>query len=71
MPETKGATAMSKKIGEGPVESRPVWETLESYARAQVRKVIQGLLEDEITEFLGRAKSERRVAAEPAVYRNG
>jgi len=62
---------MSKKIGRGAVESSPVWETLEAYARAQVRKVIQGLLEDEITEFLGRAKSERRLTGEPAVYRNG
>jgi transposase-like protein len=62
---------MPKKIVPGVVESSPVWETLESYARAQVRSVIQVLLEDEITELLGRAKSERRAAEEPAVYRNG
>jgi putative transposase len=62
---------MSRKISTSEAASSPVWETLETYARAQVREVIQTLLEDELTEFLGRAKSERRSAAEPAVYRNG
>jgi transposase-like protein len=62
---------MPKKIAARVVESSPVWETLEAYARAQVRNVIQQLLEEEITEFLGRAKSERRAAGEPAAYRNG
>ena len=38
-----------------------MWETLESYARTQVQAVIQLLLEDEVTELLGRVKSERRV----------
>src|SRR5919201_585265 len=62
---------MCKKIRKSEAASSPVWETLEAYARAQVRNVIQVLLEDELTEFLGRAKSERRSAGEPAVYRNG
>lgn len=62
---------MSRKITTTDAASSPVWETLESYARGQVRTVIQMLLEDEITELLGRVKSERRPAGEPAVYRNG
>ena len=62
---------MSKKIVVPEPASRPVWETLESHVRAQVREMIQGLLEDEITELVGRAKSERRTSEEPAVYRNG
>src|SRR5688572_22561540 len=62
---------MSRKIGKSEATSSPVWETLETHARAQVRDFIQLLLEDELTEFLGRAKSERRSAGEPAAYRNG
>lgn len=62
---------MPRKIGHAETTSIPVWETLESYARTQVRSVIQTLLEDEITELLGRARSERRAGGEEAVYRNG
>lgn len=62
---------MTRKIGHREATSMPVWETIESYARTQVRNVIQTLLEDEITELLGRARSERREDGEAAVYRNG
>ena len=41
--------------------SRPTFDTLETFARAHVREFIQQLLEDEVTELLGREKSARRV----------
>ena len=36
-------------------ESRPEWEQLEDWVRSQVQRLIQELLEEEVTEFLGRA----------------
>lgn len=52
--------------------SRPQWDTLEAFARTHVRDFIQQLLEDEVTELLGREKSARRVAVDaPAGARNG
>ena len=36
------------------------WEQLEDWVRGQVQRLIQELLEEEMTEFLGRAKSARR-----------
>ena len=62
---------MLKKITVQSPASSPVWETLESYARGCVQEWIQRLLEEEVTELLGRRKSERRVGGEPAIYRNG
>lgn len=63
------------------------WENLEQLTRAHVQHFIQQLLEEEITELLGRAKSQRREIvtppqggleletdpepAPPPVYRNG
>jgi hypothetical protein len=51
---------------------RVTWETLEEHVRFQVQGFIQELLEQEVTELLGRGKSERRavVDATPG-YRNG
>jgi transposase-like protein len=58
--------------------SKVVWENLETFAREKVQEFLQTLLEEEVTELLGRARSERRPASEadPAgterpVYRNG
>ena len=61
------------KVTTVPAESSsPVWDYLEEMVRVKVREFIQGLLEDEITELLGRAKSERCKALDSApVYRNG
>ena len=52
--------------------SSKVWDYLEELVRMKVREFIQALLEDEVTELLGRGKSERRGALDsrPA-YRNG
>ena len=62
-----------RKVTTVPAESSsPVWDYLEEMVRVKVGEFIQGLLEDEITELLGRAKSERRKALDSApVYRNG
>src|SRR5882724_4035328 len=48
------------------------WERLEEFVREHVQRFIQALLEEEVTELLGRTKSARREAvdAEPG-YRNG
>ena len=52
--------------------SSEVWDYLEELVRVKVREFIQGLLEDEVTELLGRVKSERREVVDgPPAYRNG
>ncbi len=61
-----------KKLTAEPAASRPQWDTLEAFARAHVQEFIQQLLEDEVTELLGRAKSVRRAPLDaPAGSRNG
>jgi len=53
-------------------ESRPVWESLEGFARQGVQRLLQWVLEEEVEQALGRARYERRdgVDATPG-YRNG
>lgn len=51
--------------------SSVTWEQMESFARAHIQCFIQRLLEQEVEELLGRAKSERRGPDTPPVYRNG
>ena len=52
--------------------SSATWETLETFARMRVQEFIQQLLDDEVTELLGRPKSARRGAVDaPAGVRNG
>lgn len=54
-------------------KSRVSYESLEEWARGKVREFLQEVLEQEVTEFLGRAKSERRekVIDSSKGYRNG
>jgi transposase-like protein len=53
-------------------ESRANWQALEEYARREVQKFIQRILEEEVTEHLGRGRSERRAAVDSREgYRNG
>ena len=48
------------------------WERLEDFVREHVQRFIQSLLEEEVTELLGRTKSARREAVDPAPgYHNG
>jgi transposase-like protein len=65
---------MEKKTTEGVCESsRIYWEGLEGLAREQIQRWLQGVLEEEVTEFLGRGKGERHrwKMDRPAGYRNG
>ena len=49
-----------------------IWNNLEAIVRMKVREFIQGLLEAEVEDLLGRQKSERRKLVDsPPVYRNG
>ena len=51
---------------------RPQWVTLEEFARSRIQSWLQDVLEEEVTELLGRGKSERRAVVDaPAGYRNG
>ena len=68
------------KAGNGPreentefdMESRPEWDHLEDWLRGQVQGLIQHVLEEEVTEFLGRARSARRSGSDSASgYRKG
>jgi putative transposase len=48
------------------------WGTLEEFTRSRIQSWLQDVLEEEVTELLGRGKSERRAAVDaPAGYRNG
>jgi len=52
--------------------SRPEWTALEKWARLRVQEFVQELLKAEVTELLGREKSERMVAVDGEDgYRNG
>ena len=62
---------LGKHIGSG--ESKEIfYEELESFAREKIRIHLQDLLEQEVSEWLGREKSERKVnRLEQPGYRNG
>jgi putative transposase len=48
------------------------WQTLEGHIRDEAQKWVQRLLEEEVTEALGRLRSQRRAAVDGAAgYRNG
>ncbi len=46
--------------------SRPMWETLEGMVRQKAQEFIQQIMEEEVTELLGREKSERRSTVDSA-----
>ena len=63
---------MRKESTRSPSESRAHWEDLEEWVRGQIQGLIEELLEEEITELLGRAMSARRSTLDGAPgYRNG
>lgn len=63
---------MSNETTEHSTESRVEWTHLEEWVRSRVQQFIQDILEEEVSEFLGRAKSERRdVVDGKGGYRNG
>ena len=58
--------------GKDGVVARPQWTMLESWVRGQVQDFVQALLEAEVTDLLGRSKSERVTVVDGAAgYRNG
>ena len=46
--------------------SRPSWDHLEEYVREHIQQFIQILLEEGVTELLGRPKSGRWMPAVPS-----
>ncbi len=63
---------MRKENINSPAESRVGWDHLEEWVRGQIQGLIQDLLEEEITEFLGRVRSARRSSLDGVPgYRNG
>jgi len=63
---------MGKKIINRSQASRIVWNDLEEWVRKKVQEFIQSILEEEVTELLGRKKSERHKAVDGSLgYRNG
>ncbi len=63
---------MEEKSTNNTPASSVVFEHLEAFARVKVQEFLQSVLEEEVTELLGRKKSERREAVDAAQgYRNG
>lgn len=63
---------MTKHTQEAGALSTPKWETLEAWARTKIQESLQAVLEDEVTELLGRMKSARRAPVDAlGGYRNG
>jgi len=63
---------MIGKHGEEVESKRVFYECMEAYAREKIREWVQDLLEQEVTELLGRDKSERKaIEVEQPGYRNG
>jgi putative transposase len=71
-PGGKARRLMSKNTAGVRVESTVGWAGLEGFVRGKVQELIQAVLEEEVTELLGRRKSERRTGVDAEVgYRNG
>jgi putative transposase len=61
---------MEKTTVQDDSSSSVIWEQLEPFVRLKVQELIQQLLEQEVTDFLGRPRYERR-EGEQIGYRNG
>jgi len=61
---------MDKGATKEPVTSTPVWDELEEWTRGRIQEWMQQLLVEEVNEFLGRTKYQRR-GEELQGYRNG
>ncbi len=63
---------MEQKTTTPTSSSSQMWERLEAFVREQIQRVIQALLEEEVTALLGRRKSARRAAVDTSAgLRNG
>ena len=61
---------MDKGATKEPGTSTPAWDELEEWTRGRIQEWMQQLLVEEVTEFLGRAKHQRR-GVDMQGYRNG
>ena len=61
---------MNKGAMKEPVTSTPAWDELEEWTRGRIQEWMQQMLVDEVTDFLGRAKHQRR-GVDMQGYRNG
>jgi len=55
----KGVATMRQDTAKGRQSSRVSYETLEGFVREKAQGFIQDILEEEVSVFLGREKSER------------
>src|SRR5436305_9102670 len=62
---------MKQKTATDQSASTVCYEMIETKARDRIQSWLQDLLEEEVTEFLGRAKSQRRSEDDVVGYRNG
>lgn len=62
---------MEQQSTEAPQRASMQWANLESWIRGHVQGFIQQILEEEVSEFLARAKSQRRRPLSGRGYRNG
>lgn len=63
---------MRKESRNEDVLSSPAWNELEGWVRYKIQEFVQETLESEVSELLGRGKSERRRAVDEVKgYRNG
>src|SRR5262245_10888695 len=63
---------MGRSSREERQSTRPMWETLETWVRVKVQEFVQAVLEEEVTEALGRRRYERRDGVDaPVGHRNG
>ena len=62
---------MKQQSTEAPRSSSVQWDNLESWVRGHVQGFIQQILEEEVSEFLGRSKPQQRRPLSEGGYRNG
>ncbi len=63
---------MGKDTSYGSSLSMPTWETLDGWLREEIEVRIQCIIEEEVTQFLGRGWYERKRAVDASPgYRNG
>ena len=62
---------MEKQSTEGTGASRVQWENLDAWVRGHVQGFIQQILDEEVSVFLARSKSQRRTPISGGGYRNG